>query len=123
MHSPEQLLDQVERQFNEVAAHLAAGDVASLAVASAGLRALSVDLLRLQPQIRRSPERRRLVARVRLLVQGMQVVRENIARGVALVDQAVGVLVPGQPKSTYGVRSGVYGNALQQSGAFRVLSA
>lgn len=117
-------LDLVEQQFNGVAAFLASGDAAGLESASAALQALAIDLIgmvnRMGRQASSSPE---VVARLRSVSEGMALLRDQMARRSALVQQALAVVVPTAPKPTYSPVSGPFGSAMLHSGAFRVLAA
>ena len=117
-------LDLVERQFDEVALLLIAGDAVSLEVASVTLKDLALELSRLVPKNARAKgPGKALCLRLRTLAFRGQVLRENLARRAAFVEHAVRVLVPTAPKSTYSGGSTVYGRAIQQSGMFKVLAA
>lgn len=117
-------LDLVERQFNGVAAFLASGDATALEQGSAELQALSIALIGLINKVGRqaaaSPE---VLARLQGLAHGMCQLRDNMARRAALVSQALAVVVPTPPKSTYAPVGGPFGSAMLQSGAFKVLAA
>jgi hypothetical protein len=128
MQSPAlQHIDLVERQFNQVASFLAAGDAAHLQAAAAMLQVLSVELARLLPapsgaQLKPAdqPELRRRVA---AMARGLQMLRDNLSRQAAANLQALKVVVPTQAKSTYSGGTSVYGAVARQSGAFNVLAA
>ena len=116
-------LDLVEQQFNEVSAVLAEVDPTQLVVASAALQRLAselVDLLRTA----HGDEAMRLtvVQRLKALSQGTTLLRSQLHRQAALVEQALKVVMPGGPVSTY-ADGGPYGSAMRQSGAFKVLAA
>jgi hypothetical protein len=128
MQSPAiQQLDLVERQFNQVAAFLAAGDAPHLQAATAMLQVLSVELTRLLPipakiqanQAHQPELRRRVVA----MAKGLQMLRDNLSRQSAVNLQALQVVVPTPAKSTYSGGASVYGSVARQSGAFNVLAA
>jgi hypothetical protein len=117
-------LDLVEQKFNEVSVVLANGDADGLAEASAALQALAIEMAELLtplPRLRAAPAAQLL--RIRALSDGMVVLRDNLARRAAYVNQALKVVVPTQPKSTYGSASGPFGGVVQQSGQFKVLAA
>lgn len=116
-------LDLVEQQFNEVSAVLAEVDPTQLVVASAALQRLAselVDLLRTA----HGDEAMRLtvVQRLKALSQGTTLLRSQLHRQAALVEQALKVVMPVGPVSTY-AEGGPYGAAMRQSGAFKVLAA
>lgn len=121
-------LDLVEQQFNEVSVLLASGDAVALEQASASLQALAVELMQAlkasQRKELRAPE---VVARIRTLSAGVGTLRDNLARRSALVHQALRIVVPQEAKSTYSAGGQgfgqIYGQPVQQSGAFKVLAA
>jgi hypothetical protein len=117
-------LDLVEQKFNEVASFLVSGDAVSMEVATLALRDLALELSRLLPIAARTA-RTGKVYRLRLkkLAGGVQILRENLSRRAAFVDQAVRVLVPTSAPATYSSGGSVYGTAIHQSGAFKVLAA
>ncbi len=79
-------LDLVEQQFNEVSALLASGNAVDLEQASAGLQALSVDLIQSLGGAGRVPTvNRALAQRLRNLGEGMSSLRVNLARRQAQV--------------------------------------
>ena len=117
-------LDLVEQKFNEVSVVLANGDADGLAQASAALQTLAIEMAELLtplPRLRGAPAAQLL--RIRALSDGMAVLRDNLARRAAYVNQALKVVVPTKPKSTYGKTSGPFGGVVQQSGQFKVLAA
>ena len=123
-HSLENHLDLVEQKFNEVAVVLASGDTQALAQASTALQALAVEMAELftpLPRLRAAPAAQLL--RIRALADGMVVLRDNLARRAAYVNQALKVVVPTPAKSTYGHSSSPFGGVIQQSGQFKVLAA
>jgi len=124
MQSPQELLIEVEHQFDEVAAHLAEGDAISLAEASAILQTLSVELLqvvRLDPaQFRRVKDLR---PRVKVLVARFGVVRQQLLRRAAFVEQSVNVVLCRSAEPTYNVGGAGFGGGVLQSRAFRTLVA
>ena len=117
-------LDLVEQKFNEVASLLASGEASALEPASAGLRDLTLQLARLLPQAARGgPTRKTLEPRLRALASGIQVLRENLSRRAAFVEQSVRVLVPMAAAPAYSVGGAKFGSAVLHSGAFRPLAA
>ena len=117
-------IDLVEQKFNEVSVVLASGDAQGLAQASAALQVLAVqmaELLTPLPRLRAAPPAQLL--RIRALSDGMVVLRDNLARQAAYVNQALKVVVPTPAKSTYGHTSSPFGGVVQQSGQFKVLAA
>ena len=119
-----QQLDLVERQFNQVAAFLAAGDAPHLQAAAAMLQVLSVELPRLVgPQNKVQAHQAELRRRVLAMARGLQMLRDNLSRQSAMNLQALKVVVPTPAKSTYSGGTSVYGSVARQSGAFNVLAA
>jgi ElaB/YqjD/DUF883 family membrane-anchored ribosome-binding protein len=118
-------LDLVEQQFNQVAAFLASGQAPQVETASQALHALSVDLGRLlQSQATASvASQKALRQRVVAIASGLQVLRDNLSRQAAFNQQALQVVVPTQPKSTYGGGSSVYGTVAPQGGVQKYLAA
>lgn len=120
-------LDLVERQFNQVAAFLAAGDAPHLQAAAAMLQILSVELSKLVPSTPApsqsntySGETRR---RVLAMAKGLQMLRDNLSRQAAINLQALKVVMPTPAKATYSGGSSVYGSLASRSGEFKVLAA
>jgi ElaB/YqjD/DUF883 family membrane-anchored ribosome-binding protein len=118
-------LDLVEQQFNQVAAFLASGQAPQLETASQALQALAVDLARLLQNstgaslATQQAIRQRVVA----LAQGLQMLRDNLSRQTAYTQQALEVVVPTAPNSTYGGGSSVYGTVARQGGVQKYLAA
>ena len=140
-----QQLDLVEQQFNQVAAHLAAGDALALQSASGMLQDLSVELARLLTNVgpataspansktsksfQAAPKNtsqlyeKAVRQRVRVLAASMQSLRDNLSRQAAFNQQALAVLVPTPTKSTYSGGSSVYGAVARQAGVHKYLAA
>ena len=135
-----QQLDLVERQFNQVATFLAAGDAPHLQAAAAMLQVLSLELpALLNPQAGNPAARSaqhavttathataaapELRQRVQAMARGLQMLRDNLSRQAAMNLQALKVVVPTAAKSTYSGGTSVYGGVVRQSGAFKVLAA
>jgi hypothetical protein len=118
-------LDLLESQLGELSASLVEGNAPGLQDASMRLQPLVVELVRLADAVGRQAlgQQGRLI-RLRKLSAALGMVRENLARQAAYVDQALALVVPGaQPKSTYAGSNRGYGSPVRQSGAFSVLSA
>ncbi|MDE2418576.1 MAG: hypothetical protein KGN32_12300 [Burkholderiales bacterium] len=116
-------LDLVEQQFNEVAVVLAESNPARLEMASAALHRLASELVELLRTAHGGEAvRRATVQRLKALSQGTLLLRSQLHRRVALVEQALKVVMPSEPVSTYS-DGGPYGSAMRQSGAFKVLAA
>lgn len=117
-------LDLVEQQFNEVASILASDDVSHMAQASAALQALAVELVQLigpAERLRTAPATD--IERIKALSTGMSLLRDNLSRRAAYVNQALKIVVPTPAKSTYSNAGSPFGGVIQQSGQFKVLAA
>ncbi len=116
-------LDLVEQQFNEVSAFVAECNSAQIAVASAALQRLLIDFVQLRetlgPQVKVPPG---VVARLKALAEGTRVLRTQMHRQAAMVEQSLKVIMPSGPEATY-TGGSPYGSAMRQSGAFKVLAA
>jgi hypothetical protein len=116
-------LDLVEQQFNEVSAFVVEGNPDQIAVASAALQRILVDFVQLResmgPQVKVPPG---ITARLKALAEGTRVLRTQMHRQAALVEQTLKVVMPSGPEATYS-DGGPYGSAMRQSGAFKVLAA
>jgi len=116
-------LDLAEQQFNQVAAFLASGDAPRLETASEALHSISVQLAKLL-QTPSSPAAQKVVRqRVKTMAQSLQMLRDNLSRQAAYTQQALAIVVPTPPKSTYSGGNSVYGSVARQSGQFKVLAA
>jgi hypothetical protein len=117
-------LDLLESEFKALSACLLHGQPEALLAASASLQRLTVELAKLaagqgQMRLKSSPQ----LPRIKALAAGIAHVRESLLRQMAYVGRALEIVVPAtRDKSTY-AGSGVYGQPVQQSGAFSVLSA
>ena len=116
-------LDLVEQQFNEVAAVLAQGNATQLEFASAVLQKLASDLVELlRTASGDAAMRTAVVQRVKALAEGTALLRTQLHRQAALVEQTLKVVMPSGQASTY-ADGGPYGSAMRQSGAFKVFAA
>jgi hypothetical protein len=118
-------LDLLESQLHELRASLVEGNAPGLQDASMRLQPLVVELVRLADAVgRQALGQQGRLTRLRKLSAVLGMVRENMARQAAYVDQALALVVPGaQQKSTYAGTNRGYGSPVRQSGAFSVLSA
>ena len=117
-------LDLVEQQFNQVAAVLARTASGPLEESSARLQALAVELVELigpAERLRSAPAAD--IERIKALAAGMQLLRDNLSRRAAYVNQALQIVVPTPAKSTYSSAGSPFGAVTQQSGQFKVLAA
>lgn len=116
-------LDLAEQKFNQVAAFLAAGDAPQMETACQALQALSVQLAQLLKAPARPATKKVVQQRVKAMAQSLQMLRDNTYRRAAFTEQALAIVVPTPPKSTYSGGSSVYGSVARQSGQFKVLAA
>ena len=116
-------LDLVEQQFNEVSVVMVGSDPLALEQASAVFQRLAVEFSCLlegsAPGALASSE---TAKRVKSLAQGIGVLRANLLKQAAGVEQALKILVPVNASATY-ADSGPYGAVTRQTGAFKYLSA
>jgi hypothetical protein len=118
------LLDLVEQQFNEVSVVLVSGDPGALQQACEALQQLSVQLMQLLERRDFAHQiTQPLALRMQSLSQGIAVLRAQLIRRSAFVDQALAVVVPTEAHATYGKAASPYGAVTRQSGAFKVLAA
>lgn len=116
-------LDLVEQQFNEVSVVLAQGNAIQLEAVSVKLQRLASDLVELlRTASGDAAMRTAIVQRVKALAEGTALLRTQLHRRAALVEQTLKVVMPSGPTSTY-AEGGPYGSAMRQSGAFKVLAA
>ena len=118
MHDPHQILDLIEQQFNTVASRVVDGDAEALAAACTTLQTLSVELAQLLNRARLSDDRERLLLRVRGVAQGLQVVRDNVSRRTAFIDQSVAILFPHRPDPTYSATGAGFSRGVQRPRGF-----
>jgi hypothetical protein len=118
------ILDLVELQFNEVSVVLMDENPEQLALACAAMQRLSVDFMQMLVQRGRGVDLPSSVTlRLQTLAQGIVVLRANLLRCAALVEQSLKVVVPTVADATYGQASSPYGAIARQTGAFKVLAA
>jgi hypothetical protein len=117
-------LDLLEFEFKALSACLIDSQPDALIAASATLQRLVVEFSKMadglgQMRLKSSPQ----LLRIKALAAGIANVRESLLRQMAFVGRALEIVVPAtRDKSTY-AGGGVYGQPVQQSGAFSVLSA
>ena len=118
-------LDILEAQFRDVGASLMAGNPELLESTGARFQQMAVELKQIADGMGRMQLKSTTrTQRIRALVSGMGVLRENLLRQSAYVDRALGVLVPSTGhKATYAGGGGAFNRQVRQSGAFTVLSA
>jgi hypothetical protein len=124
LFSLENHLDLVEQQFNEVSVVLVSGDPGAIQQACEVLQNLSVQLMQLLERRDFAHQLTKpLALRMQSVAQGIAVLRAQLIRRSAVVDQALAVVVPTESQATYGKASSPYGAVTRQSGAFKVLAA
>jgi hypothetical protein len=121
--SSAEFLARVEQQFGALSVVLAQGDAAALAAASLGLQNLLTDWAQWLQASGAHLTEPAMRTRIGVLVKGMQVLRQELSRRAAYVDQALRVVLPTPAASTYAAPRSTYGTVVPQSGAFRVLAA
>jgi hypothetical protein len=118
------MLDLVEQQFSEVSVVVANGNPQALQQACEALQQLAMQLMQLLDRRDFAHQRTHAMGlRIQSLAQGIAVVRSQLLRRLAMVDQALTVVVPTEAQATYGKASSPYGAVARQSGAFKVLAA
>jgi hypothetical protein len=123
VHPFESQLDRIEQQFNALRGALVHGQAPDVQTAAANLQQLAVEFRQLIDSMGLHPLRNRaLTARIRTLAQSFPVLRDNLFRRTAYVEQALATVVPVAQSATYGAAK-PYGSVLRQSGEFKVLSA
>ena len=120
----EQQLARVEQQIRVVASALLSDDPALLESVTQGLQLMVTEVFRTYEQLLKSGKSpRHLTLRVKELSAALSMVRENLLRKSAFVDQALKIVLPENPQSTYAPKSGPYGSAMRKSGKFGGYSA
>jgi hypothetical protein len=116
-------LTRIEQQFNEISAILLDGNPHALESASSEFQQLSVVLIQMLNRIDRNTLKQAAITqRLKHLTEGVSVLRANLLRRSALVDQALKIVVPVDASSTYS-EGGPYGAVARQTGAFKYLAA
>lgn len=119
---PDQLT-LIEHQFNEISAILLNGNPQALESASSEFQQLSIALIQMLDRIDRTIVKQPDIAhRLKQLTDGVSILRTNLLRRAALVDQALKIVVPVDASSTYS-DGGPYGAIARQTGAFKYLAA
>jgi hypothetical protein len=120
----EQLLARVEQQISVVRAALLSDDPALLESATQNLQQVVTEAFRTYEQLSKSGKSpKHLALRMKELSAALSTVRENLMRKSAFVDQALQIVLPENPQSTYAPKSGPYGSAMRKSGKFGGYSA
>jgi hypothetical protein len=117
-------LDLIEQQLDGVNVALLGSDPLAVQAASAQLQQLAVNFMHVTNELGRGCLTMPLRAkRMKTLASAIAALRENLLRRSAYIDRALEMVVPATQKSTYAGSRTSYGNAVRQSGAFKVLSA
>ena len=120
----EQLLARVEQQIGVVRAALLSDDPALLESATQNLQQVVTEVFRTYEQLSKSGKTpKHLALRMKELSAALSTVRENLMRKSAFVEQALQIVLPEKPQSTYAPKSGPYGSAMRKSGKFGGYSA
>ena len=123
-HAPVSALDRVEQRFNAVAAMLAAGDTDHVVQASAALQSVIVELAGLAAPGQGLPLKSKAdIDRMKALARGISLLRQNVLRRAAHVDQALAIVVPTSAASTYAGGGNPFSTMARQTGQFRVVAA
>ena len=118
MHNPHPILDRVEQSFNAVAALLLESDTEALVAACSDLQQLSVALAQWISLHGLGAQDQQFKLRVSHLAQGMQTLRDNLARRAAFVDQSLTILFPARPGPTYSASGAAPTRGLQRPRGF-----
>jgi hypothetical protein len=128
--SLEQILDLVERQFNEVAVALVDGNPDRVQTSSVVLQKLVVQLIQAADATGRATlKQQHLLQRVKALADRAPQLRNAVHRRALTVDRALNILMPAAARSTYandkglGGAGGTYGSGPRQVGIVRYLAA
>ena len=120
----EQLMDQVEQQLLVVRSALLGDDPTVLESSTQTLQLQVAELFKHHEQYKKSGQStKHLNLRMKELSAAITLVRENILRKSAFVDQALQIMFPDNAPSTYAHKSGPYGSAMRKSGKFGGYSA
>lgn len=121
--SPESYFDALEQHFNQLAVAVASGDIDGLPEISGQVHQLSVNLNSIWHQWQRQGLANHMVEqRVRVLAEGLQIVRANLLRRMSIVEQSLRVVVPATEDPTY-AGGGAYGAGPRPSGRLPTVAA
>lgn len=121
--SPESYFDALEAHFNQLASAVAQGDAAALPALAEQVQQLAVNLNDVwQEWQQQSVQNEAMTQRLKSLAEGLRLVRTNLLRRTALVEQALKLIIPASVDPTY-AGGGAYGAGPRPSGRFGVISA
>ncbi|QDL56105.1 hypothetical protein [Rhodoferax aquaticus] len=105
-------LDQLELQFSQASEALLSGSSDDIQLASVSLQKGAVELLQLVDELGRNRlDKLRHAERLHLLAAGISVLRENLLRRAAFVEQGLQILMPSAKRTTYSPVIGPYGSS------------
>jgi hypothetical protein len=120
----EDLLDKVQQQMSVVRSALLGDDPVQLESSSQRLQQMVADLYRMHEQLAKMGQSpKKLTLRMKELSASLNFLREGLLRKSAYVDQALKVILPENPDTTYAPKSGPYGSGIRKSGKFGGFSA
>ena len=120
-HPVDQYLALAEQHLAQAKQALLDGNAPALHASSAALQSCAVECRQLLSSLPPQAWTGRL-ARLQALAQAMPPLQGGLLRCSAYVEQALKTVLPTPAQSTY-VGKSVYGNALRQSGEFKVFAA
>ncbi len=125
MQSPdfESLMKRMEVHSEAISSALLGNQGADLELASASMRQATLDLGRYFEISRELQLTGSEKLRMQAFASAMAAQRQGLLRRTAVVEHALGSLVPATRKATYSASSGPFGSNTRQSGAFKLLSA
>ena len=119
----DQELDYLEGQLRELAVHLLENNAEHVQHSCTEVHALANGLAQTISRIPRT-QAGRYRARLQSLAHELAVLREQLARRQAYVEQSVRLLIPAvAQETTYGAAKGLYAGANRPSGSLRALMA
>ncbi len=117
-------MERVEQQLLVVRTALLGNEPAVLETSTQNLQLLVTELFRCYEQSKKAGlSTKHLNLRMKELSAALTLVRENLLRKSAFVDQALQIMFPDNAPSTYAHKSGPYGSAMRKSGKFGGYSA
>lgn len=115
-------LDQVESRFALASTALLTGTADDVQTSSLNLQKSAVEILQLVEELGQSSLDKQLHAkRLQALAAGISVLRENLLRRAAFVEQGLQILLPAAKRPTYSPGAGPYGNG--GANGFKVVTA
>ena len=120
----EDLLDKVQQQMVVVRDALLANDPVLLESQSQRLQVMVTDLFRTHEQlVKMGKSPKKLGLRMKELSASLTLLRESLLRKSAYVEQALKLILPENPDTTYAPKSSPYGTGLRKSGKLGGYSA